>query len=862
MAKATIKRLGATLDSLEITPDNFATEETLNSVLLALKFLGGIATAEETAQLVQSNKINNFLRDILGHSKDVEKEEKVVRKGILGKAASSAGPMKSVSSSVGILFSSAGPLEKFFMVMHRLVPEILEVVGVFALFAEGAKIIEKWNESMISVTNIGATFNGNLASFVVGAADAGLSIQKFTEVITKSATDFAAFGTVQQGVTTYSKIAQRTMMDYTDQLANMGISMDQYSQELPKILSLFAPAMKAHGASLGEITAATVDLTAQFQSMAELTGKSREQQAADLQAMTADAAWQMKMTNMSKDESEKYLKNLSEVRSTMGEGYAKLYKLSVLGIVPLDKSLQILLATTPGLGRSFNELNKLAQNHTIDTATYNTKMNGVMADAVDNAIRSGKSYETMIQAAAAGMANTPAELAKYQTELLAGKQEFYKNGVFDKKLFQAKLEEIQKANQMTNSLSKLNTVFSIIIDHLYTKVVGPILTKLQPHIEAFVNKLGSKESLEKIDKFIDGIISMGKGIVSVWPVLKAALIVLAFLAIPSVIMALGAFTASLWKASSEGLVGIVAQLGKWLWAAISPMITIIGWVAEAFGTGGLAGAITALELSLDALLAPIAAIFWPVTLVVIGVVALGTAIYGVIKYWDNIKAWFESLKPYLGYFTFFLDLLKSTWQDFLDVLAPFGKFFQDVMNYIGPGLKILKEFLGSALMSALKYQFGALLLVVGVLLLPVLLLVGLFKALFWVIKHVENAFKAFADWIYNWGPLKAARSVGHELGAIESKTAGVASSLWKGIKGAVSSTPSNQALLEDKKKIETGEATTGKTVGAASTDINDLHKELQKQTELHAKNNALLQNIHNNTSSSAKSSKQLVTATV
>ena len=123
MAEATIKRTGSTLDTLDLTAANFATEETsvlsknaLVELLSAFKKVSGLTAIEEAAQLGYTTKIFGTLKEMVGASDKKEKEEKQIRKGILNPSSGKSGVTKDISQSVGILFSSAGPAEKLFTI--------------------------------------------------------------------------------------------------------------------------------------------------------------------------------------------------------------------------------------------------------------------------------------------------------------------------------------------------------------------------------------------------------------------------------------------------------------------------------------------------------------------------------------------------------------------------------------------------------------------------------------------------------------------------------------------------------------------------------------------------------------------------
>jgi hypothetical protein len=413
------------------------------------------------------------------------------------------GALNIVSRSITSLFSISGNLVGTFLsgktAMSDYIAAVqrgtasIPVVGTFVeLLASGVAILDGWNQSLVELTKIGGNFSGNISDLVVGAADAGLSVEQFASVIRENAEQLSTFGTVMNGVNTYTKVSKISMQEYSSQLAALGISFAQYSDELPKILSLFGASMKAHGASDKELAESAMNLTAQFDAMGQITGKTREQQASDLAQLTQDAAWQQAMTKMSKKEQEGYLSALNEISSTSGKAYAELYKLSVLGMPPLTKELQILLATTPGLSSEFQRMTEAVKSG-VKGAELGAKMDDIAADMVANGLRAGQTFETLIAASTAGLGSADA-IASAQKDLLAHSKEFFDaDGNFQEDRYRAQLARDRKRAAAEDGVSKNLLVFSNMFTELrenfYVKVIGPLVDKLAKPVGEIVDAM-------------------------------------------------------------------------------------------------------------------------------------------------------------------------------------------------------------------------------------------------------------------------------------------------------------------------------------------------------------------------------------
>ena len=385
----------------------------------------------------------------------------------------------------------------------------IPILGTFTeLIAEGVTQLDSLNSVILELTNSGASFNGSMSFMIESAASAGLSVGDFAKIVKDNADKFSTFGSVMSGVNTFTNVARITMSRYSDVLADAGISLAEYNTELPKVLNLFAVSAKNHGASDEELAESAKELTLNFNAMSKISGKTREQQIADLEKQVNDAAFQQFMLKQSKNVGEKYVETLNTVNTTMGESYGELYKLSVLGIPPLNKELQVLLATTPNLSKSFQEMTAINQAG-LAGAARNAAMNPIVAETVETMINSGKGFETAIKAASAGMGGSVADIAKAQQYLLEHSKEFIDaDGKFNQQRFLLNLEQAQKLNSITNNLSKFSTLMSELQKYFVERVIGPLMDKIGPAIDSIINAFGDSNQQDIIKTAINNIASM------------------------------------------------------------------------------------------------------------------------------------------------------------------------------------------------------------------------------------------------------------------------------------------------------------------------------------------------------------------
>lgn len=436
-----------------------------------------------------------------------------------------------VSRTVTSIFSVAGNLINVFVGGRKTMADYFDaiakgtasipIIGTFtSLLASGMQILSKWNDTLFELNSMGAGFGNSIGYMVASAAATGQSLEQYSQVIKSNINNLAAFGSVIEGVRTYTAVANVSMNAYAGRLQELGISLDQYQSELPGVLALFGASMKSGGATTRDLAAAAIDLTDQFTAMSKITGKTREQQAADLARLTEDAAWKQKLSTMSNEDAEKYLGALNEIQSTAGDSFTELYKLSVLGMPPLTKELQILMATTPGLSEQFSKMTELVKTGNPKLASYGQQMDQIAGNIVEQGLASGQNLTTLISAASAGLSGVPEIEAKLQKQLLDRNAEYYHEGQFNKTRFLAMLEQAREEgrlqDQIHSSLSRFSTDVSRLQSDFFRMVIIPLLNRLGPIIstiaDTFEKNSGAIQGI--IDKIVDGINEFGGWLVN------------------------------------------------------------------------------------------------------------------------------------------------------------------------------------------------------------------------------------------------------------------------------------------------------------------------------------------------------------
>ena len=465
--------------------------------------------------------------------------------------------------------------------------ETIPIIGKFtALLAAGTTALDGWNQTLYALTSLGANFGGGISEMITSAAESGLTLEQFTSVIKENTAAFASFGSVTKGVETYQKVAKISLQEYSGTLADLNISFAQYSQELPRILGLFGAAAKAHGATDRDLARSAVELIAQFDAMSQLTGKTREQQSSDLAKLTEDAAWQRELTKMTGDQAEKYTQALNEIQQTSGTAYAELYKLTVLGMPPLTKELQTLLATTPGLRTEFEKMTAIVKGGSTGLER-GKQLDSVAADMVEMGLQTGQTFDVLVKAATAGMSGTVSEIAAVQKDLIANTKQFIQNGHLNRAEFEKQLNEnrvrLAKDKEISDNLTKFSNLMTVLRTKIYTEVIGPLVEKLGPAVTIISNAFAAKQGpLQNLINYIVSLVTdMGNWLSTNSKDLQRY--VEDFIGVIKSVIAFTVFVVKIVAALAEYVLEYWDQI-KWILLGIGAAVIILAGIV---GTAGL-----------------------------------------------------------------------------------------------------------------------------------------------------------------------------------------------------------------------------------------------------------------------------------
>ena len=173
--------------------------------------------------------------------------------------------------------------------------------------------IEKGLDTWRELSKVGAGFSNDVVGMTAAAFGARMPLQEFAGIIGKNAENMLGFGgTVTRGAEDFARMSKKMFDEYgtqTDQLRQMGYTNKELNEILLMQGSIQRGSFKDKDARDKATIESATKLATEMDEMAKLTGKSREEQMANMKKAQADmqfeAAIRLKTQGMSAEDAKK-----------------------------------------------------------------------------------------------------------------------------------------------------------------------------------------------------------------------------------------------------------------------------------------------------------------------------------------------------------------------------------------------------------------------------------------------------------------------------------------------------------------------------------------------------------------------------
>ena len=229
-------------------------------------------------------------------------------------------------------------------------------MGMFARFLDDSVTMFR------DLSQVGGAFNNSLIELRKTALVSGLTLDEFGSVVRQNASTLAALrGSVTGGATAFSDITRLLRRDFADQIFSLGVSTQELSELTITALEIFRRNGRLNTMTQAEVVTSTAGLIKQFDNLAKLTGKSREESAKNILAAQSETDFRQFLVRDLKNQSPEVRNALTLLVTTLTDALPG-FKSGIFNIVAAGTATNQFGAELSGVAGGFvNVLQSIRQ---------------------------------------------------------------------------------------------------------------------------------------------------------------------------------------------------------------------------------------------------------------------------------------------------------------------------------------------------------------------------------------------------------------------------------------------------------------------------------------------------------------------
>jgi hypothetical protein len=290
--------------------------------------------------------------------------------GIIDNAISGIGKLGSGS------YNTAAALQDTAGIISKVSPTLGSALGGIAKGATDT------NEMIRSTGKAGVNFGNDIGQARESITGARMDLGQFNNMVRKNSTDFAGLGQgVDQGTKNQLKLNQAVIEQadiqgsLAEKLMQSGVTADDFSTATRLVTLNSRAGMLQDKERAARATQSAIELADEMDKLAKITGKSKEQQANDLEKQMRKADVQATLLQMDDQQQQNY-KKAQLTFGTLGEGVQDLASEIVTGGVRTKEGAAAMSALGPA-GKEFEQALKqqMAARTPAEKAAAEAQMN-------------------------------------------------------------------------------------------------------------------------------------------------------------------------------------------------------------------------------------------------------------------------------------------------------------------------------------------------------------------------------------------------------------------------------------------------------------------------------------------------------
>lgn len=352
----------------EVELNNAATEATLKMLLQAT--LAAAKGSKEELTKVASMAAKAGLDSDAIERTNTEVQRAAPQMNALGKTAFVLGAtfgqveqtLKTVWDTGQLLASGNAQASQVLTNMATMLP------GPLAAVTRGLAALAAFQEGMLgqyqTLTKAGVNFGGSLTDLRLAASQTYMTMEQFTQVVAANGETLSRMGgTVDQGARSFVNMSNALLKSAEGTgLRALGYTTQEVNQGMLDYINITGGRNRREMQNTADITKGTTEYLTQLDELAQITGKTKEQQAQALKEANQNAAIQAKLATMDEKQKLAYNRGLAEMEAKFGKAGREMYQAQVLGIPPMTEAAQKLTALAPEVAKASQGMADVAKN--------------------------------------------------------------------------------------------------------------------------------------------------------------------------------------------------------------------------------------------------------------------------------------------------------------------------------------------------------------------------------------------------------------------------------------------------------------------------------------------------------------------
>lgn len=274
--------------------------------------------------------------------------------GVAGKAIGglgfATGLVSGLFNGVGVgLTKLTGQLTEGTARTSDLIGVFSQMPGVAGMFFRSLQRLYQFQEASFDsyqkLSNAGVNFGGSLTDLRLAASKSYLTLIEFSDMMITNRESLARMGgTVDQGARNFAKLSNALISSNTgDMLLSLGYSTKQVNEGMLTYISATGgrTQKEMQNARVQEqLIASSANYMLQLDTLAEITGKSRDQQEEELKEARQNQAWQAYLLTLDENSRANANALLTETMARSGKSAAQAMMSAAMGFPPMTKQAQ------------------------------------------------------------------------------------------------------------------------------------------------------------------------------------------------------------------------------------------------------------------------------------------------------------------------------------------------------------------------------------------------------------------------------------------------------------------------------------------------------------------------------------------